>query len=61
MKNLLLLLFQLLRILGTLVQAGGVKALVAENLLLKFYHETARRTHPAHPTRVLAAEGVAHG
>jgi xanthine dehydrogenase small subunit len=37
------------------------RSLVAENLLLKFYHETARRTHPAQPTRVLAAEGVAHG
>jgi len=35
MKNLLLLLFQLLRSLGTLVEVGGVKALVAENLLLK--------------------------
>ena len=35
MKNLRLLLFQLLRSLGTLVDVGGVKALVAENLLLK--------------------------
>ena len=34
------------------------RSLVAENLLLKFYHETAQ---PARRTRVLATEALAHG
>ncbi len=34
------------------------RSLVAENLLLKFYHETV---HLGRPTRVLATEGLAHG
>ena len=49
MQHILLLLFQLTGSLGKLLRSGGVKALVAENLLLKHQLLIVRRSRRRAP------------